>query len=197
MLIVGITGGIGSGKTTVCEFFEYLQIPVYYSDDWAKELMISCEEVVGKIKDLFGDCSYHQDGSLNRKHLSRIVFTDRSMLLQLNQIVHPAVYRHFLDFVCLKSAEGFPYVILESAILVEIKWNDLVDKTVVVTADRETRIARVICRDGASREDVLNRIDNQMEDTLRIASADYLIDTDNTELLIPRLLDLHKEFLSL
>lgn len=197
MLIIGVTGGIGSGKTTVCDFFEYLKVPVYYSDYWAKELMVSSQEVVIKIKAALGENSYNVDGSLNRAHISSVVFNDKLKLQELNNIVHPAVYSHFLDFVALKTLENPHYIIIESAILIEIGWGNRVDKTVVVTADKDTRICRVVNRDKISVDEVIRRMDNQIDDNLRKNFADYIIDTDDSELLIPKIISLHNEFLSL
>ena len=140
MLKVGITGNIGSGKTTVSKIFEVLGIPVFYADTAAKEVMVKDEILISAIKDAFGNTSYFDDGSLNRKHIANIVFNDEKELATLNSIVHPAVFRSFDNWV--KQHHDVPYVLKEAALLFESDSYKMCDKTVMVTAPLQMRIQR-------------------------------------------------------
>ncbi|MDB5109130.1 MAG: dephospho-CoA kinase, partial [Mucilaginibacter sp.] len=146
MLKVGITGNIGSGKTTVSKMFELLGIPVFYADDAAKSIMVTDELLVAGIKLAFGAAAYFNDGSLNRKHIAGIVFNDEQQLAKLNALVHPAVFRAFDNWA--KQIENAPYVIKEAALLFESSSYKMCDKTILVTAPLETRIKRVMQRDS-------------------------------------------------
>lgn len=194
MIRVGITGGIGSGKSTVCELFEELGAPVYYSDGRARELMNSREEIRCAIVELLGDGAYRGD-TLNNGYVAGRVFTDKGLLASLNAIVHPAVARDFeawaLSFVRL------PYLILESAILFESGFDKLVDRIVTVSAPEALRIERVVVRAGGatSREDATRRMANQMTDAEREARADRRIENSGSrEELAAQVQLLDKEF---
>ncbi len=177
MIIVGLTGGIGSGKTYVSQYFKKLGIPVYYADDEAKKLMNNNNEVIEKITKLFGNKAYINN-ELNRKHIADIVFNDKSKLEKLNSIVHPAVKKHFSDWV--KSTDsGTPYVIKEAAILFESKTNTDCKYTIAVSAPTELRIERTIKRDNTDRNSILNRISKQLTDKERNQMADFIIFTDS------------------
>ncbi|WP_075601782.1 dephospho-CoA kinase [Saccharicrinis aurantiacus] len=188
MLKVGITGGIGSGKTTVCRIFESLGIPVYYSDLEARNLIDKDYTIISQIKTLFGANSY-ADGKLNRPFISNIVFKDKQKLDQLNKVTHPAVALHFKKWYQQQTA---PYILKEAAILFESGAYKTVDKIITVTAPIEIRVKRVIERDGISKEEILDRINNQMNDAEKIARADEVIYADDTHLVIPQILEIDK-----
>jgi dephospho-CoA kinase len=192
---IGITGNIGSGKTTVCKIFETLGIPVYYADIEAKRLMIENTHVVEKIKLLFGLKAYLEDGSLDRKYISEVVFNNPQVLSKLNYIVHPAVREDSERWA--KAQKGAAYVLKEAALLVESESYKDLDKLIVVTAPIETRIQRVMKRDHVNKEAVLAREKNQMSEDKKIELADYKINNDGTEALIPQIHKIHQELLSL
>ena len=194
MLKIGVTGNIGSGKTTVSKLFELIGIPVFYADEAAKTLMTTDEELIAGVKQTFGDGSYLTDGTLNRKHIAGIVFNDEAQLAKLNALVHPAVFRAFDKWAATQNA---PYVIKEAAILFESSSYKFCDKTIVVTAPLDIRIKRVTKRDTITREEVLKREARQFTEEKKIELADYVIANDETELLIPQVLKLHDTFLSL
>lgn len=176
MLKVGITGGIGSGKTTVCKIFEQLGISVYYSDLRAKYLMSENQSVKQQILELFGELAYAEN-KLNTKYISKIVFNDKIMLNRLNAIVHPAVYADAEEW--FKQHQNENYVLYESALLLanNVKTN-LVDKVILVIADEEIRINRVMNRDHADRKSVLERMNNQLSQEKQIALADYIVNNN-------------------
>jgi dephospho-CoA kinase len=196
MLKIGITGNIGSGKTTVSKLFELIGIPVFYADEAAKSIMVTDELLITGIKQTFGDAAYFEDGTLNRKHIAGIVFNDEAQLAKLNALVHPAVFRAFDSWVKQISAD-VPYVLKEAAVLFESSSYKLCDKTIMVTAPLELRIKRVMKRDGITREEVLNREARQFPEEKKIQLADYVLKNNESELLIPQVLKLHQEFLSL
>ncbi len=171
MIKIGITGGIGSGKTTLCRMFEELGAPVFYSDIVAKELMGSDEGLKEAIIGSFGEECY-VDSQLNRQHLARLVFDNPTNLATLNSIVHPRVKQAFVAWCGEHSA---PYVILESAILFEAKFEGCVDRVLCVLSPVPMRIERVISRDNLSEADVEKRIANQMSDEQIYALSDHCV----------------------
>ncbi len=190
MLKVGITGGIGSGKTTVCKIFEMLGIPVYYADDRAKWLMTNAPEVKKAIIQLFGEKAY-QDDSLNRPYIAHIVFNDPDKLQELNGIVHPAVRKDGQDWHL--SQKNVPYTLKEAALIFESgSFKDL-DKVITVFAPKEVRIERIIARDHISREAVEARIDKQMPEEEKIALADFVIYNDGRQSLIKQVYAIHEQ----
>lgn len=193
MLKVGITGGIGSGKSTVSKIFELLGVPVYNADERAKILMNTDEEIIEKIKNLLGEESYDNEGKLNRKYIASIVFNSKDKLRRLNEIVHPAVKRDFEKWV--KANEGkYDYVLKEAALLFETgSYKDL-DYTILVSAPEEMRINRVMKRDNVDRESVLARMRNQLDEDKKIEMADVIILNDYTFSLIRQVLQLDKIF---
>jgi dephospho-CoA kinase len=194
MFKVGITGGIGSGKTTVCRVFEVLGIPVFYADPVAREVMNTDPVLIMGVKDAFGDEAY-QEGILNRKFLANIVFNDQRELAKLNALVHPAVFRAFDAWV--RAQQGVPYVLKEAALLFESGSDKLCDETVLVTAPRDLKIQRVHNRDKITEGEVLKRMDKQFSDEKKAKLASFLVRNDEKELLIPQVLKLHEQFLSL
>ncbi|MFN8283881.1 MAG: dephospho-CoA kinase [Chitinophagales bacterium] len=191
MLKIGITGGIGSGKTTVCKIFETLGIPIYYADVRAKEIMISESDVIHQIKQLFGDEAYNEDGNLNRKFIAEKAFNDKDLLQQLNAIVHPAVFQDTLNW--FQTHHDKAYTLYEAAIMFESGSYKLMDKMITVFAPVEDRIARTIQRDNISRKEVLERIDKQLDEEEKIKRADFVIYNDHTTSLIEQVMKIHQE----
>ncbi len=191
---IGITGGIGSGKTTVCKIFETFGIPIYYADDRAKWLMVNDLNLVENIKDLFGQNAYLADGSLHRKHIANIVFQNQAKLQALNELVHPAVWEDGERW--FSALQNVPYTLKEAALLVESNSYQQLDKLIVVTASLETKISRVMLRDGLTKEEVEARIAKQMPDEQKITFADYLIYNDGQQLLLPQITNLHRKILN-
>ena len=190
MKVIGITGGIGSGKTTCCQVFEELGVPVYYADLRAKLLMVE-NPLRGKIVQAFGDKAY-SGTLLNRTYLSEQVFNLKEKLSVLNGLVHPAVTDDFEEW--LEENKTADYVLKEAAILFETGTDEHVDITVVVIAPQELRLERVMQRDGTSKEEVQQRMNNQWTQERKIKLADHIINNDGAQLLIPQVLEFHKKF---
>jgi len=193
MLHIGITGGIGSGKTTVAKVFEVLGIPVYYADDAAKRLMNEDGKLKEKIQLQFGNEVY-KNGQLDRKHLAEIVFTSPEKLASLNALVHP---------VTLKDAEKWmqqqstPYAIKEAALIFESGAQEHLDHVIGVTAPAPLRIQRTMQRDGITREEVMARMDKQMDETIKMKLCDFVLVNNEQEMLLPQILLLHEKLLVL
>lgn len=187
MLKIGITGGIGSGKTTVCKIFQTLGIPVYDADSEAKKLMNSHPELVNAIKHTFGEGAYGADGQLERQYLASRVFNNEEALNQLNGIVHPVVIQAAIDWA---EAQDAPYTIKEAALMFQSGSYVHNDVNVVVAAPDELRISRVTKRDGLTEEQVRARMDKQWPQDEQIRKADYVVWNDGTRLLIPQVLEL-------
>ncbi len=195
MLKIGSTGNIGSGKTTVSKIFEVLGVPVFYADEAAKNVMVNDQELIDGIRSAFGNEAYFSDGSLNRKYIAAIVFDNEEQLAKLNALVHPATFRAFDAWVAgIKNA---PYVLKEAALLFESDSYKMCDRTIMVQAPLEVRINRVIKRDGLSREEIEKREARQFPEEKKMALADHIIRNDDTQLLIPQVLELHDFFKSL
>lgn len=194
MLKIGITGGIGSGKSTICRIFEVLGISVFYADSVAKSIMDTDPALVEKIKDLFGKEAYDEHQQLNRKYISNIVFNDQKQLEALNELVHPATIQAF-DEWSLK--QGSPYVMKEAAILYESNAYKKVDRSILVVSPEALRISRVMKRDGTSAEHVKTRMRKQLSDEEKRKFADYIIINDEKNALIPQVLHMHNEFLKM
>jgi dephospho-CoA kinase len=177
---VGLTGGMGSGKSVVSHLLEIMGFPVYDSDWHAKQLMQNDQPLRESLVVEFGSSVYKND-SLNRQYLSSLVFDKPDRLNTLNQLVHPAVKT---DFLIWADKQCSPMVFLESAILFESTFSVLMDKVVVVTAPLELRIDRIIQRDGDTKEDILKRFNNQWSDQKRASMADYVIINDNNRSII-------------
>ncbi|MFT4544231.1 MAG: dephospho-CoA kinase [Bacteroidia bacterium] len=190
MKVVGITGGIGSGKTTCCQVFEELGVPVYYADLRAKLLMVE-NPLRGKIVQAFGEKAYNGT-LLNRTYLSEQVFNSKEKLSVLNGLVHPAVADDFEEW--LEENKAADYVLKEAAILFETGADEHVDITVLVIAPQELRLERVMQRDGTSKEEVQQRMNNQWTQERKVKLADHIINNDGAQLLIPQALEFHKKF---
>jgi len=193
MLRIGITGGIGSGKTTVCSIFQELNIPVYSADQRAKELMVESAKLREKISSLFGSEAY-SDNVLNRIHIAEQAFQNPDLLQQLNDAVHPAVVQDFDDWARHQEEEGQTYVLKEAALMYESgSYKDL-DAVITVSAPESLRIERSMKRDGVSRDKIVERLNKQWTEDQRLEKADYVIVNDGQEALIPQVLNLHKQF---
>lgn len=189
MIKVGVTGGIGSGKSTVCKVFAALGIPVFEADPVAKELMNTDPELSEQLISLFGPSVYLPDHTIDRKYLARIVFNDPSLLEKLNKVVHPVVRDAFNNW-CEKQKA--PYIIHEAAILFESGFYKMMDKTIAVVADESERISRVTKRDELTSEQVHDRIRNQWSDEQRMKLADFVIRNNDNDLIIPQILEIDK-----
>ena len=195
MLKIGITGNIGSGKTTVSKVFELLGVPVFYADAAAREVMTNDEELIAGVKQTFGTEAYFEDGSLNRKYIAGKVFNDPAELAKLNALVHPATFRAFDGWA--KSFIDAPYLMKEAAILFESGSYKLCDYSIIVTAPKEVRMQRVIDRDNISIAEVESRDARQMPEEEKVKLANFRIKNDDTQLVIPQVLALHQQFLAL
>ncbi len=193
-LKIGVTGGIGSGKSTVCSIFEHLGVPVYNADNRAKQLMAEDEELKKKLRLAFGCDVYDKNDELDRAYLSKIVFNNPPQLRILNHIVHPAVFDDYALCVKAQMDAGHPYSVKEAALLVEAESYKELDKLIVVTCPIDTRLERITKRDGIRREEVLKRIENQLSDKDRLQHADYVVKNATNFSLIKQVLLLHKEF---
>jgi len=192
MFRVGLTGGIGSGKTLVCSIIEKLGVPVYYADSEARRLMNSDPELKEGIVKIFGERAYNRDG-LNRALLSSVVFGDSVQLSRLNELVHPAVRK---DFQRWAAGQGeAPYVVEEAAIMFESGAFREMDLSVLIYAPEELRINRVMARDHMDREDVLKRMGHQMSEEQKMKLADHIIYNDGAQMLLPQVIDLHSKVL--
>ncbi len=192
---IGVTGGIGSGKSLICKIFNALGIPSYDADSRAKRLMTTDGILVDAIKKEFGTLSYHPDGGLNREFISSIVFDNTEKLKTLNSLVHPRVAKDYQGWI--KDQAAKPYVIREAALLFESGAADLQDEVIVVSAPEPLRIARVLKRDPQRTEnEVGNIIKNQMSEDDKLERADFIIVNDDTQLVIPQVLKLHQLFLA-
>lgn len=193
MITVGLTGGIGSGKSTVAGIFNSLGIPVYNSDIQARLLMEQDPTLVNKIKDLLGDEAYTPQGKLNRKWVASKVFADKMLLNQLNHLVHPAVLDDCNKWMVLQNA---PYVIKESALLPETLSAQPVDFVIVVSAPIKLRIERVMERDQLSSSEVKARMKNQNTSKTFNDCADFIVYNDGKRPCIPQVLRIHKRILN-
>lgn len=193
MLKIGITGGIGSGKSTVTKIFEVLDIPVYNADDAAKRLMNENEALKTAIKQIFGDAAYTNE-LLNRKYIADIVFTNPRKLEALNAVVHPVT---LLDAELWMQKQHSPYAIKEAALIFESGAQEQLDYVIGVYAPAPLRIQRTMQRDGVTREAVQARMNKQINETIKMRLCDFIITNDNQQLLIPQVIELHQKLLHL
>ena len=189
-LWIGITGGIGSGKSTVCRIFRLLGVPVYASDDRAKWLMANDPDLKEKISSAFGPESYLADNTVNRTFLAEKVFSDPQKVKQINSMVHPAVAKDFREWA---ENQKSPYVLKEAALLFETGAAKELDKVINVSSPLKIRIARILMRDPHRDETQINQIiDQQMPDEEKNKKADFVIKNSDNKLLIPQVLEIHK-----
>lgn len=188
---VGLTGGMGSGKTTVAKMFKELGIPVYNSDLEARRIMNENTEVRKAVKALFGDNAYQND-QLNRSFIAKKVFGNSALLEELNKVVHPAVRKDFQDWAARQSA---PYVIQEAAILFESGGHDHFDHMILVTAPKKTRINRIKQRDQLSEKDILERMKHQWSEKRKKALADFVIHNSDLRDTFKKVRKIHEELI--
>lgn len=190
---IGLTGGIGSGKSTVAKIFETLGIPVYYADEAARTLMNSDSEVITAVKKKFGEESYN-NGELNRSYIASIVFNDAHKLDVLNSITHPATIAHAKKWMQQQNA---PYTIKEAALIFEAGSSEGLDYVIGVYAPQALRLRRVIDRDKTTREEVVKRMNRQINEEMKMKLCDFVITNDEQHLVIPQVVALHEKFLSI
>jgi dephospho-CoA kinase len=188
---LGVTGGIGSGKTSVCKVFTVLGIPVFSADRIARDIMDSDSEIIRKINTIAGRDLY-SDGSLDRMALASLIFNDHTLLEMVNALVHPVVFSHFASWEKNQTA---PYVIMEAAILFESGASKLVDKIATIATPEEERLSRVTLRSRLSRRQVMERMKNQLDDESRIKLSDYVIYNSENDMIIPAILGIHEDIL--
>lgn len=193
MLKIGITGGIGSGKSTVAKIFAILGIPVYYADGAAKRLMETNAELQQSLTAVFGDQLY-QDGQLNRPFLANLVFNDADKLAQLNALVHPATLKDAEEWMQRQTA---PYCLKEAALIFESGSQQNLDYVIGVYAPESLRIQRVVQRDGVKQEQVLARMNKQINETIKMRLCDFVIANDEQQMVIPQVMVLHEKLLSM
>lgn len=194
MMKIGITGGIGSGKTTVCRIFETLGIPVFYADDESKNILFTNSSVLEQVRKVFGD-EVFSDGIPDRRKLATIVFSNPEKLRQLNSILHSAVFQQFDDWILEKK--GSPYILLEAALIYETGREKFLDKVIVVSAPEEIRIRRIRIRDNISEADVKARMRQQNSQESKEQKADFIIENDENQLLIPQVMEIHERLLAI
>lgn len=193
MLKIGITGGIGSGKSTISRIFSLLGIPVYYADQAAKKLMVENQALKQAIIDYFGPGVYNGN-NLNRARLSELVFQDNKKLEMLNSLVHPETIRDSQNWM---NAQTAPYAIKEAALIFESGSQDQLDFIIGVYAPESLRILRVMKRDNSSRERILSRMKEQIDESLKMRLCDTVIKNDEQHLVLPQVLNLHNQFLTM
>lgn len=190
-LKIGVTGGIGAGKSVVCQLFSILGVPIYNADERAKTLMIQDPTVIKSIKEEFGEQAYLGDGNLDRVYLANYVFKNENRVRIINDIVHPAVVIDFSKWS--KNYDDRPYLIKEAALLVESNSYKLLDVLITVTAPIDVRIDRVLARDHhRSRLNIDEIVSKQLNDKDKIAKSRFVINNDNQSLLIPQVLKIHE-----
>lgn len=192
-LKIGLTGGMGSGKTTVAKVFELLNVPVYYADAASKKLYHTDAELIENMKKHFGEDIYVND-RLDKSKLASLVFGEASKLELLNQLVHPPTIRDAENWM---GQQTTPYIIKEAALLFESGSVAALDVVVGVSSPLALRIKRVMDRDGASRQQVLNRMSRQLDENIKIKLCDHIIVNNEQEMIIPQVLALHERFLEL
>ena len=193
MIAVGLTGGIGSGKSTVARMFEKLGIPVFYADKESKEILTTNQQIKEKLSALFGEELYKGE-KLNRAFLAAQIFRDKDALQKVNNIVHPAVAERFLAW---SKEQNAPYVLQEAAILFETGGYKRFDKNILVTAPKQLRISRIKQRDNVSEEEINQRMQNQWEESHKLPLADFVILNDESEMLLPQILRIHEDLLKI
>ena len=187
MIRLGITGGIGSGKSVVSQLLRVMDIPVYDSDIESKRLTVSDEGIRTQLIELIGTEVYLEDGSLNKPLLASWLFSCEEHTLKVNNIIHPVVKNDFLSWIKVQEEAGYMTCGIESAILIEAGFLDVVNKVLVVTSSLETRIERTIQRDHVTRESVIKRMAQQMDDEEKKEKADYVIYNDANIPIVPQL----------
>lgn len=194
MFTIGITGGIGSGKTIICKAFELLNVPVYYADIEAKKITNTNPDVIKLIKSNFGNDIYNSNNELNKEMLADVVFNDLNALKKLNSIVHPAVKK---DFIIWKQKQQSKYVLKEAALMYESGSYKDVDKMVTIFAPEKLRIQRIIDRDARKPGQITEIMKKQMSEEEKIKRSDYVIYNDDSQMVLPQVMKLHNIFITM
>ena len=194
MLIVGLTGGMGSGKSLISSIFKVLDIPTYNADKEARLLTESSPEIARELFNWLGS-GYFEQGSLIRQKVAELVFADPTALVRLNEIIHPRIMNHFAQWASNQKAT--PYVLHEAAILFESGFYKMMDTNILVVCPEQIRIDRVASRDGIASDQVKARILNQWPDEKKIPLADYIITNDGLTPVLPRVLSLHNQLIQM
>ncbi|MBN2664091.1 MAG: dephospho-CoA kinase [Bacteroidales bacterium] len=189
MIKVGLTGGIGSGKTTVAKIFEAIKVPVFYADIVSKEIINKDKFVVAQIKQYFGEI--YNNNQIDKQRFANIIFNNPEKLKLVNSIIHPAVRNSYKKWVQLNNTQ--PYTLMEAAILFESGTYKILDKTITVFAPEKLKIKRVCKRDNTTPEKVIVRINNQISDNEKVNIADYVIYNDDIQMLIPQVIKIHNQ----
>lgn len=193
MIVLAVTGGIGSGKTHIVNMFASMGIPVYLTDDRAKELYDTSAELLASLQSILGD-DIVENGKLRKDIMAQRLFADKSLLERVEGVVHPAVIEDFNNWKIMQEGKRPPFVIIESAIFLEKPLlRPVADKVLVITAPLDLRISRVQRRSNISEEQILERMNHQWSDEERAKYADYIIVSDETKALIPQLVNIYKD----
>ncbi len=193
MLKIGLTGGIGSGKSTVAAIFNVLSVPIYYADKEAKRLMNENNSITASVKSLFGEKSY-SEGLLNRQFIASVIFNNPEKRIELNNIIHPATIK---DAEHWMNAQQSPYCIKEAALIFESQSENKLDFIIGIHSPIELRIKRVIERDGISENEVMQRMQVQMNEEEKLKKCDFIIHNNESTLLIPQVVELHHQLLDI
>lgn len=193
MTVVGLTGGIGSGKTTIANFFKELNVPIYFADIEAKKLMNKSKVLQKKIKALFGERAYIKN-ELNRPFIAERIFKDKQLLQQMNAIVHPKVGKHFIKWL---NKQNSPYVIKEAAILFENNSYKNYDYIITVVAEEKERINRILNRDNTSEQKIKDIMKNQWDDSKKVKLSDFVIHNKSLDNTKKQVYSIHRKLLKL
>ncbi len=194
MIRIGLTGNIGSGKSTVSKIFEVLGVPVFSSDEVGKGLYAQ-NKVKQQLRQLFPEHDFYPMGQFDKKVLANVIFTNTEALTLINQLIHPMVEEEFQRWVA--GYIKYPYVIQESAILFEHRFERRFDAMILVAAPRTLRLQRVIKRDGANRQNVEARMKNQMDEENKRKLSQFVIENDGLQMVIPQVMDIHAKLLNI
>lgn len=189
---IGITGGIGSGKSIICKVFELLGVPVFYADDEAKKMYYH-DDVKATLVEKYGNEIYTIDGKLNREKLAQIIFSNPEELKFINSLIHPLVAEVYKQW-CEKF-KHLPYTLKEAAILFESGAYKEMDKVITVSAPKDVRIKRIMKRDNSTRAQIEERINNQWSEEQRLAKADFVIYNNDEQLVLPQIIELHQKLM--
>lgn len=190
-LSIGLTSGIGCGKTLISKVFSHLNVPVFNTDERAKDLY-NRKDVLKDMQAMFGT-EIVENNKLNKQKLANIVFNQKEKLQQLNNYIHPKVKQEYEAWIDYYSKLYTPYVIMETALIFEAKWQEMFDKIICINTPSNLAIERTILRDKATKEQVLDRIKNQLSLEEKIVGSDYIINNDNIQLVLPQIMKIDKE----
>lgn len=193
MLKIGVTGGIGSGKSYICNVFKHIGIPVYNSDVHSNILVENDKRIIKKMKELFGNEIYNSFGHLNKSKISDIIFNNETDRKKVNSIIHPVVLENFIEWT--EYYENTPFIIFESALLFESNFSKSMDKIICITAPIEERIERIIKRDKISVENIKKIINAQITDEIRISKSNYIINSSNSEMKLPKIIEIYSDII--